>query len=277
MPLPLLPVLIPHGSAVRIVRIAAASALVVGLCASATAVAAGPTDGEPPSSSWSLGLGAMSAQSPYTGVDRETKAVPLIRYENEYVRLSGLEIGLKLPGLDISDSQKINFSIIAKKGGSGYEADDAPILNGMSKRKDGFWAGAKMEWESDLVDVSAEWLADASGNSKGQIFSLGVEKTWRFGDHVMLTPRLGASWQDKKYVDYYFGVRNSEVRIDRAAYVGKSGVTTEVGVRGMYKFDKTHSMFMDVGVSSLAKEIKDSPLVDRSTENRVFIGYLYSF
>jgi outer membrane protein len=34
---------------------------------------------------------------------------------------------------------------------------------------------------------------------------------------------------------------------------------------------------MDVGVSSLAKEIKDSPLVDRSTENRVFIGYLYSF
>jgi outer membrane protein len=93
----------------------------------------------------------------------------------------------------------------------------------------------------------------------------------------MLTPRLGASWQDKKYVDYYFGVRNSEVRIDRAAYVGKSGVTTEVGVRGMYMFDKTHSMFMDVGVSSLAKEIKDSPLVDRSTENSVFIGYLYSF
>jgi outer membrane protein len=240
-------------------------------------MAAGPTDGEPPSSSWSLGLGAMSAQSPYTGVDRETKAVPLIRYENEYVRLSGLEIGLKLPGLDISDSQKINFSIIAKKGGSGYEADDSDFLDGMSKRKDGFWAGAKMEWESDLVDVNAEWLADASGNSKGQIFSLGVEKTWRFGEHVMLTPRLGASWQDKKYVDYYFGVRNSEVRIDRAAYVGKSGVTTEVGVRGMYKFDKTHSMFMDVGVSSLAKEIKDSPLVDRSTENRVFIGYLYSF
>jgi outer membrane protein len=240
-------------------------------------MAAGPSDGEPPSSSWSLGLGAMSAQSPYTGVDRETKAVPLIRYENEYVRLSGLEIGLKLPGLDIGDSQKLNFSIVAKKGSSGYDDDDADILDGMSKRKDGFWAGAKMEWESALVDVSAEWLADASGNSKGQIFSLGVEKTWRFGDHVMLTPRLGASWQDKKYVDYYFGVRNSEVRIDRAAYVGKSGVTTEVGVRGMYKFDRTHSMFMDVGVSSLAKEIKDSPLVDRSTENRVFIGYLYSF
>jgi outer membrane protein len=258
-------------------RTAVVSVLAFGPCVSATAVAAEPAEGEPPSSSFSLGLGAMTSQSPYAGMDRETEVLPLLHYENEYISIMGPELGIKLPGIELSDSQELNFSIIAKYDGSGYKASDAKILNGMSRRKGGFWAGGKVEWESDLVDVSAEWLTDASGNSKGQIFSLGVEKTWHFGDHVMLTPRLGASWQDKKYVDYYFGVRNSEVRIDRAAYVGKSGVTTEVGVRGMYMFDKTHSMFMDVGVSSLAKEIKDSPLVDRSTENSVFIGYLYSF
>ena len=42
-------------------------------------------------------------------------------------------------------------------------------------------------------------------------------------------------------------------------------------------FDQRHSMFVDFEVTSLAKEIKDSPLVDKSTENRVFLGYLYRF
>ncbi|HVK56597.1 MAG TPA: MipA/OmpV family protein [Burkholderiales bacterium] len=275
MPLPHQPVLISHGSALRM---AAVSALVVGLCASAvTAVAAEPTDVGPPSTSWSLGLGGMSRQKPYAGIDRENKAIPLLQLENKYVHIFGPVIELKLPSLDISDSQKLNFSIVGKYDGSGHEADDAPILDGMSKRKGGFWAGAKMEWSSDLVDVSAEWLADASGNSKGQRFNLGLERTWRFGRHMMLTPRVGASWQDKKYVDYYFGVRDDEARIDRPAYEGKSGVNAEVGARGIYMFDKRHSVLLDVEVSSLPKEIKDSPLVDRSTENRVFFGYLYRF
>lgn len=274
MPLPHQPVLISYGSALRMATVLA---LAVGLCSPVTAVAEEPTDGEPSSWSFGLGLGVMSAQKPYTGIDRETKAIPLIRFESEYVEIHGPNIGLKLPSLDISDSQKLNFSIVGKLDGSGYEADDAPILNGMGNREGGFWAGAKMEWNSDLVDVSAEWLADASGNSKGQLFSLGLDKTWNFGNHMMLTPHVGATWQDKKYVDYYFGVSDSEARIDRPAYVGKSGVNTEVGVRGMYMFDKQHSMFLNVEVSSLAKGIKDSPLVDRSTVNSAFLGYLYRF
>lgn len=274
MPLPLPFFLMSPGSAVRM---AVVSALAVGLCASVTAVAAEPSENEPPSSSFSLGLGAMTGQSPYAGMDRETAVLPLLHYENEYISIMGPGVGIKLPGIDVSDSQKLNFTFVAKHDGSGYKDSDANILNGMSRRKGGFWGGAKVEWNNGLVDVSAEWLADMSGNSKGQIFSLGLEKMWNFGDHIMLSPHVGLNWQDKKYVDYYFGVRNSEARVDRAAYVGKSGVSTEVGLRGMYMFDKQHSVFMDVSVSSLAKSIKDSPLVDRSTENRVFLGYSYSF
>jgi outer membrane protein len=260
-----------------IVNVVSISAFAAALICSFPASAARPTDAEPPSTSWSLGLGGVSWQKPYTGIDRENKALPLIQFENKYVRILGPNIGLKLPSLDISDSQKLKFSIVAKYDGSGYEADDAPILAGMAEREGGFWAGAKMEWRNDLMDVSAEWLSDVSGYSKGQLFNLGLERTWRFGKHVMLTPRVGASWQDEKYVDYYFGVRNSEVRIGRPAYVGKSGVSTKAGMRGVYMFDKRHSLLLDVEVTGLATEIKDSPLVDRSTDNRVFFGYLYRF
>jgi MipA family protein len=258
-----------------------ACAVLVALICAMPAFAENPSGDEPgegpPAMSWSLGLGVASMQKPYAGFDRETKALPMLQFENRYIHVFGPQIGLKLPSLDLSDSQQLNFSIVGKYDGSGYESSDASILRGMSKRKSGFWAGAKVEWKNDLADVSAEWLADASGNSKGRQFSLGLERTWHFGNHVMLTPRVGATWYDKKYVDYYFGVRDSEVRADRPSYVGKSGVNGEVGVRGIYMFDRRHSMFLDVGVSSLAKEIKDSPLVDRSNESRVILGYLYRF
>lgn len=273
MALPNQPVSISRG---LVRRIALAPALAAALSAPLAAAAEETPAGEA-SSSWSLGIGAMSKQAPYTGIDRETTALPMIHFENRYVRIFGPGIGIKLPGFALSDSQQLNFSLVGKYDGSGYEADDAAILRGMAERKGGIWAGARAEWNNPLADVSAEWLADASGNSKGQRFSLGLERTWRWGQHVSITPRVGANWQDKKYIDYYYGVRESEARADRPAYLGKAGVNTEVGVRGIYRFDQRHSLFLDVEVTGLAKQIKDSPLVDRSTENRVFLGYLYRF
>nr|WP_163500879.1 MipA/OmpV family protein [Halomonas socia] len=258
-------------------RMAAASMLAVGLFTSATGMAQEPTGAESSSTSWGLGLGVMSEQGPYTGVGRDNTPVPLLQFENRYLHLFGPQVEFKLPSLDISDSQQLNFGIVGKYDGSGYEEDDAPILNDMDKRKGGFWAGAKVEWSTDFVDVSAEWLADASGNSKGQVVSLGLERTWRFGNRVLLTPHVGASWQDDKAIDYYYGVRDNEVRLGRPAYAGESATNIEAGVRGVYMFDKHHSALMGIEVTSLADEIKDSPLVDRSTTNSVFLGYIYRF
>lgn len=252
------------------------------LLAPLAATAAGPGGPAAPkpddeSSTWALGAAAISAQKPYAGWGRETKALPLLIYENRWFRFGGLGAEVKLPQLQLGESQSLDFRLIAKYDGSGYDADDSPVLAGMDKRKSGFWAGAKATWRTDLANLNAEWVADASSHSKGQRFALTLEKNFRLGPQVMLAPRLGATWADKKYVDYYFGVRANEVTATRAAYQGQAGVNAELGLRSTYLFDRHHSMFLDVGVTRLAKEIKHSPLVDRSTENRVFVGYLYRF
>lgn len=259
------------------IRLAATTqALVLGLCSSMAALAAESANAES-TSSWGLGIGAVSSQQPYKGVDRESQAIPLIYFENDYVRVFGPTAEIKLPGFTLNDSQQLDLSIVGEYDFSGYDDDDARFLDGMSDRKGGFWAGAKVQWRNPLADVSAQWLADVSGNSKGQRFTLGLERSWQWGEHLTLTPRVAAIWQDQKYVDYYFGVRESEARIDRAAYDGKSGLNTELGVRGNYMFDDHHSVFLDVKATRLADEIKDSPLVDRSTDNSVLFGYLYRF
>lgn len=258
-----------------VIRAMGASAFVVGLASAP--VRAAEFEYPEEATSWGLGIGAASSQDPYTNIDRESDALPLIYYENTYVMVFGPTAELKLPGLRISDTQRFNFSIVATYDESGYEEGDARILDGMDDRDGGFWAGAKVEWENEVVNVSAEWLADASGDSEGQQASLGLERTWEFGEHIMLTPWVAATWLDKDYVDYYFGVRDSEARFDRPTYDGKSTVNTEIGVRGTYMFDQRHSVFLDLEAVRLGSEIKDSPLVDRSTANQVVFGYLYRF
>lgn len=228
-------------------------------------------------SSWGLGLGVATRQQAYRGVDRETRALPLIQFENQYIKVFGPGVEVKLPGLRLGDTQRLSFGLIGKYEGSGYEAKDSPFLAGMAEREGGFWLGGKVQWENEWANLSARWTADASGNSKGQLFSLGLERSFRLSQQVMLSPRVVATWQDSKTVDYYYGVRAGEARPGRAAYRGESGVNTELGVRGMYLFDRQHSVFLDVGVTRLHSSIKNSPLVDRSSESNVFLGYMYRF
>jgi MipA family protein len=233
----------------------------------------GPAQG----TEWGLGIGVLSKQDAYKAIDRETKAVPLLRFESEYLEFAGLGLEVKLPSLHLGEDSRIKFGIVGEFDLSGYKAKDAPILAGMAERKGGFWAGGKVQWENEFVNISAEWTADASRHSKGRKFSLGLEKEWHLGQHAMLVPYVTAHRLDKKYVDYYYGVQSTEATVGRAAYVGKGGMNVDVGLRTLYRFDEHHSMLLDLSVTSLAKEIKASPLVDRSRTNRLILGYMYSF
>lgn len=268
---------ITHRFPAHAVYSASAATLAAALIGSLPVFAAQPPEAKP-SSTFSLGIGVASTQKPYIGIDRDYKVIPLIQYENRYVRFQGMGLEVKLPSYVISDSQRLNFGIVGRfERFAGYEPDDSPALIGMSERKTGLWAGGRVEWKNSLANVAADWTHDVSGHSKGQKFNLGLNRTWRIGEHLMLTPRAVARWQDKKYVDYYYGVRANEARLGRAAYQGESSVSAEVGLHSMYRYDRHHSVFMDVGVTGLGSEIKDSPLVDRSTTNRVFVGYIYRF
>jgi outer membrane protein len=232
---------------------------------------------KPEASPWGLGLAAISVQKAYRGMDRETKALPLIAYENRYVKLGGPNLEIKLPGIELSESQRLDFSVVTRLfDRAGYEAKDSPALAGMAERKSSVWFGARMEWANDFADVKLEWLG-ASGNSKGQRLALGLERKIMASPNLMLIPQVGLEWVDKKYVDYYYGVRANETRAGRAAYTGKAALNPEIGLTGIYRFDRHHSMMLSVGMRSLGKEIKDSPIVDRSSENRVMLGYKYSF
>lgn len=222
-------------------------------------------------SQWALGAGVGVERSPYAGYGNRTRALPLLMYNGPRFRLLGTTADLKLGAVG-----PVGFSLRAQYADEGYEGSDAPILNGMEKRKGGFWLGGAALWRNPYADLSLEWLADASGNSHGQTVKLRAEHRFKSG-RFTLVPYLGVNWMSSDYVDYYFGVRSNEVRAGRAFYQGSSTANLVGGVRTDWQMTSSQSLFLDLRVTRFGSGITDSPLVDRSSAAGVRAGYLYHF
>ncbi|MEJ1963724.1 MAG: MipA/OmpV family protein [Gammaproteobacteria bacterium] len=103
-----------------------------------------------------------------------------------------------------------------------------------------------------------------------------MERRFEYGK-FLFTPRVSAAWLSDDYVDYYFGVSATEALPLRAAYRGEAAVDFEAMLRTTYTFRPRQSLFLNVGVELLDTSIKDSPIVDGSTQSALFLGYMYMF
>ena len=238
---------------------------------------AGPS--EESSYSWGLGIAGFSQQQSYAGIDRNNIAIPLIRFENRWVELMVPFLDIKLPAIEWGEDQELKFTLRTQLFGfDGYKAKDAPILSGMAERKAGIFSGPSFKWSNPIANVYGEAMFDTSGNSEGQRFTIGVERQFPIGERFMLTPSIAATMADKKYADYYYGVRSAEARAGRPAYsIADSTVSTEFTLRADYFLDERQAVFLQGGYTALDSQIKDSPLTDRSGETMVLFGYLYRF
>ncbi len=223
------------------------------------------------SSSWGLGLAVSADRKPYRDFDDKLQPLPLLTYENRWISIAGPGVDFKLPSVG-----PVGLRLRSRFGFEGYEAEDSPWLAGMHERKGSLWLGAAATWDAGPVQLSAELLGDASGHSKGRQFTLKAERRFQQGAWD-ITPRLALQQQDRKTVDYYYGVQAGEARLGRPAYEGSSAVNLQAGVRVGYTLAPRQWMFVDVSATRLGSAIKDSPLVNRSSQPAVTAGYLYRF
>jgi MipA family protein len=245
--------------------------------AAAQALPQDDDSGEENSMSWGLGVAGMVMQKPYTGIDLEYEPIPVIYFETRWVQLIGPTLEFKLPGISWSQEHALSFGVRVEYDGSGYKQGEAPILNGMAERKSGFLAGAAAKWDSSLLSVFAEAMFDATGHSKGRRISLGVERMFFVGEHVMITPSVAAIQLDKQYANYYFGVLPGEARAGREAYAPGSSWNTSFSLRTDYMWGDHHALILQGEYTALGNEIKNGPLTDRAGESMLILGYMFRF
>jgi outer membrane protein len=219
-----------------------------------------------------IGLSAGIARKPYEGSDTNAKLMPMLGYENKWLRVMGPGVEGKLAHIGaLSFGVKTIWSFQ-----DGYKSSDADIFNGMQTRKGSVWLGPSMEWRTGVGMLAAEVLTDASGHSNGQQAKLSFGTRFHAGD-LEYGPHLSLQWQSDRYVDYYYGVNDSESTASRAAYTGRATLNASVGLQLNYHLSRQQSLGAEIGVEHYGKGITDSPLVNKSTTPILRLGYTYFF
>lgn len=226
---------------------------------------------DPGKHQWGLGAMVATERQAYRDFNDEAKVLPFVLYESRRVRFVGNTLDLKLPATDT-----VSWGVRLRYAGEGYEAEDSPYLLGMAERKGGFWMGGSASWRTSWATLSAELLADVSGNSKGTRMSLGLERSFSSGKFEF-TPRIAAHHVDDKYVNYYYGVRAEEATASRPYHLGQSTTQIEAGLRIGYALAPRHRLSVDLNATRLGSAIGHSPLVDKSNQRSVRAAYLYLF
>ena len=254
-------------------RLAALACATAALLLSSQSVQAGDEEiSVEAGSHFGLGLGAGLNRKPYQGFDNKVMAMPLLTYENAWLRVMG-------PGVEGKLGTVGDFSF-GLKGfwgfREGYKSSDADILSGMEERKGGIWIGPSLSWKNPIAKLSAEVLTDVSGHSQGQQARVSLARQFRFG-RFGFGPQLAFHWQSDKVIDYYYGVRDSEVNAGRVGYQGKATVNVDAALQFNYSLARQQSLNAELGVRHYGRGITDSPLVDKSNTPIVRIGYIYMF
>ncbi|MBH9576213.1 MipA/OmpV family protein [Inhella proteolytica] len=219
---------------------------------------------------WSLGLAAVSQESPYRGVAARRHLLPLLVVEHPRFAIQGPQADLKLgrqAGMDL----RLRLRWIPE----GFEADDSAALQGLAERRASAWAGLATQGRAGPLRLSAEWLGDASGHSQGQRLRLGASThlhagAWQFG------PRLAWTASDARHARYYYGVRPAEARAGRPAFAPGTQQGWEWGLRASLAAGRQGSWAIDLGQQRGGLP-SASPLISNGPRTQLGIGYLQRF
>lgn len=228
---------------------------------------------EPTSVRWGLGVAVNIRKSIYDGVGTRSMALPLVRYDGDVVHVSGNQIDVTAPSVGA-----VKFSLHAELPvGEGYKSVDSPQLAGMADRRSAVMVGVNSTLQCELADLMLAWLKSASGGSHGSAARFGAEHAFRMAPMTQLVPHVAVSSFDRRYVDYFYGVTAAEATSIRPFYAGKSARAFEFGVRLQHAIDLRHRFQVDVSNTRYGDGITASPIVAKSLEATVKVGYSYSF
>lgn len=218
-----------------------------------------------------VGIGVAFSTNPFKGVDDEFNLFPEVTYQNGnfFIDFSGV-------GYTVYSQENFEITLIGAWHGAPYDSDDSSFLNGMEKRKFVVEGGVAATMDTFVGVVGVEALSDVTSHHKGQIVTAQYSVPFG-GDSWVIEPVAGFRWQTKKMIDYYFGVRQSEVRDDRAFYEGKSTFTPFIGLNGAVEVYPNIFLQGGVNYEFLGDGIADSPLIDDDYVLSASLSVSYSF
>jgi len=206
------------------------------------------------SSPWSWGIGLVGSEDIYADYDSRVIPVPMIVYSGDRLRLFGPYVSY-----DIFRPGDVTVSALLNPVFSGYKAADSPVLEGMDTRHYSMAAGVGVTYRPGRWAVTTDVVHDVLGINEGYESSASLSYVFPLAT-ILVEPSIGLIYQSENYVDYYYGVREDEVRDGRPAYSPGSNINQEISLTFITNRIAGGSTRLQLTRTTYGSEVTDSPL-----------------
>jgi len=220
-----------------------------------------------------IGFGPYIQTQPYENVDDILLPSPVIFYDDGlfYVRWS--RAGIYFFG-DKQDDYAWGFSITAQPRTYGYKKNE---IEGMDERETTWEGGLAFSAKTDKAYLEIMLLTDIIDSYDSWILRTEVGYDFQIGK-LSLYPSLIFMYQSSDFLNYYYGVKQSEVATSSfAQYTPDDGILLGAQTYIKYPFTDKFSALINIRADRLSQEATDSPIV---TEDYIYSGLvslIYTF
>lgn len=221
----------------------------------------------------SVGIGAMSIESPFRGEDARVLPLPILSIKQGAFYFEGAETGVKF-GTSASGLTPSVQAFVAAR-------------NTVARDRQKFTAdaGARLTLGSKLGDLSAEYRHDITGTFDGGEFSLRYQLPINLG-RFTLSPAAQVNFLDQATANHMYGVtakqRARSIRKGRdvilpVAPIADSATNFGTDLTATYRISDKLTLIGVFANTYLDKAIRRSPAIDRKCESQAIVGLTYSF
>lgn len=229
----------------------------------------GKTPKEDPKVSLSLGIGSLIGHNnrinnqtwPYNA-RTYVRVIPMGEFRYGRLRLMG-------PFANYSLHQSRAWGASLK---TGIQGDQYRGLD-MEERDWSFFAGASLR----IKFIEFSYSRDLQNVSDGSLYTIATGPRFPLSKKIFLMSGIEATYLDKNYSDYYYGVRPNEATADRPVYDLNGAWTYALTLRPIISLTERWILMTSVKLSFYDKKIENSPTVRDGEGVSGMIGLTYKF
>lgn len=223
-----------------------------------------------------VGAGPYMQSQPYKGLDNPIiTPSPVIFFDNSLVYVRWTRAGIYFLG-DKQDNSAWGFSLTAQPRVNQYRASESNYLTGMEDRESSIEGGLAFSANIDKFTLDITALTDVL--SRHDTWVLKTELGYEFKlDNFTFYPSLVLAYQSSYFMDYYYGVNQSEATTQRAYYSPQNSLQYGVQTYVKYPLTDNLSAFGNIKADKLANEAADSPIVKDDYIFSGLVSLIYTF
>ena len=223
-----------------------------------------------------LGFGPYIQSQAYKNVDDMVLASPVFFYDNELLYVRWTRFGIYFMGQS-TDEFSWGFSLTAQPRTNGYSPDDSLQMRGMLEKESSWEGGIAFSASYKEGYIEMMYLHDLLDRYDAYIAKAELGYTLKF-EKISFYPSLVCIYQSGDFLNYYYGVSNSESAASiYATYTPESDYKFAAQSYINYPITDKISAFFNLRVDILSGEAKNSPLTEKDYYYSGIASLIYTF